>query len=263
MTWIQKKGVFVNPLLTAMFPVLLLLVITDRRATPRRLFSNCSYRMGSPANTSQKVTEKRCPFQEVSCSSQKVQMQKLVPSTDHYAWHSSKRSCGDIFSSLAIAWAKNWAKKWQKIGRSFLSMFVLYLLCRITHQHFSQDSSEFITPCFVAEISKFHFREVLGLGGLTWNHVRTDAGRMCSGAKFAMISSALVSQCFHNLLFSRSKIFQIPTGDGGRLPKIGCMKKGCDCNTSRGDHTWNMFGASLPTSYCKWTVALQVAEGLP
>ena len=35
----------------------------------------------------------------------------------------------------------------------------------MTHQNFSQNSSEFITLRLVAEISEFHLREVLGLGG--------------------------------------------------------------------------------------------------
>ena len=57
----------------------------------------------------------------------------------------------------------------RKIGRNFLVIFVLHSLCRTTRQNFSPNSSQFITPCLVTapvtEISKFHLRELLGLGG--------------------------------------------------------------------------------------------------
>ena len=47
-------------------------------------------------------------------------------------------------------------------------IFVLHWLCRTTHQNFSPNSSQFITPCLVTapvtEISKFYLRELLGLG---------------------------------------------------------------------------------------------------
>ena len=56
----------------------------------------------------------------------------------------------------------------RNFGRIFLGVFVLHLLCRKTHQIFSPNSSQFITPCLVTapvtEISKFHLRELLGLG---------------------------------------------------------------------------------------------------
>ena len=56
----------------------------------------------------------------------------------------------------------------RNFGRNFLGIFVLHWLCRTTHQNFSPNSSQFITPCLgtapVIEISKFHLRELLGLG---------------------------------------------------------------------------------------------------
>ena len=56
----------------------------------------------------------------------------------------------------------------RRIGRNFLGIFVLHALCRTPHQNLSPNSSQFITPCLVtapvAEISKFHLRELLGLG---------------------------------------------------------------------------------------------------
>ena len=49
-----------------------------------------------------------------------------------------------------------------------MGIFVLHSLYRTTHQNFSPNSSQFITPCLVTapvtEISKFHLRELLGLG---------------------------------------------------------------------------------------------------
>ena len=65
-------------------------------------------------------------------------------------------------------WAENWAKNWAKFWTKFSGFFVLHLLYRTAHQVFSPNSSQFITPCLatapVTEISKFHLRELLGLG---------------------------------------------------------------------------------------------------
>ena len=65
----------------------------------------------------------------------------------------------------------------RSFGRNFLDIFVLHSLCRTTHQNFSPNSSQFITPCLVTapgiEISKFHLREFLGLGvpkNAAWGH---------------------------------------------------------------------------------------------
>ena len=56
----------------------------------------------------------------------------------------------------------------RSFGRNFPGIFVLHLLCRMSHPNFSPNSSQFITPCLVTapvtEISKFHLRELLGLG---------------------------------------------------------------------------------------------------
>ena len=53
-------------------------------------------------------------------------------------------------------------------GRNFLGIFVLHSLCRTTHQNFSPNPSQSITPCLVmapvTEFSKFHLHELLGLG---------------------------------------------------------------------------------------------------
>ena len=47
-------------------------------------------------------------------------------------------------------------------------IFMLHLLCRTAHQNFFPNSFQFIIPCLVttpeAEISKFHLRELPGLG---------------------------------------------------------------------------------------------------
>ena len=56
----------------------------------------------------------------------------------------------------------------RNFGRNFLGIFALHSLYRTTHQNFSPNSSQFITPCLatapVTAISKFHLRELLGLG---------------------------------------------------------------------------------------------------
>ena len=61
----------------------------------------------------------------------------------------------------AEVWAKNWAKNWEKYSAHFRASLAL----QNDPQIFSQNSSQFITPCLVAEISKFHLRELLGFGG--------------------------------------------------------------------------------------------------
>ena len=73
-------------------------------------------------------------------------------------------------------WGKNCEKNWAKFsGRNFLGMFVLHLLCRTAHQNFSPNSSQFITQCLVttpvAEISKFHLRELLVGESLRGNRI--------------------------------------------------------------------------------------------
>ena len=59
-------------------------------------------------------------------------------------------------------------KTGRNFGRNYLGIFVLHSLYRTTHQYFSPNSSQSITPCLVTapvtEISKFHLRELLGLG---------------------------------------------------------------------------------------------------
>ena len=62
-----------------------------------------------------------------------------------------------IFVTQAEVWAKNWAKYSGHFRASFAA--------QNDPQIFSQNSSQFITPCLVAEIMKFHLRELLGLGG--------------------------------------------------------------------------------------------------
>ena len=61
-------------------------------------------------------------------------------------------------------WAKNLGKSLDEISRRFRSSCAV----QNDHQNFSPNSSQFITPCLlaapVAEISKFHLRELLGLG---------------------------------------------------------------------------------------------------
>ena len=100
-----------------------------------------------------------------------------MESQKHYLCH-----CLFLFFSLPLTFPR--AKLRQRIcmtpgrrigrgigrnfGQNYLGIFVLHILCRATHQNFSQNSSQFVTPCLVstpvAEISKFHLRELLGFG---------------------------------------------------------------------------------------------------
>ena len=66
-----------------------------------------------------------------------------------------------IFMTWADVWAKNWAKNWAKISAHFRASFAV----QNDPQIFSQNSSQFITPCLEAEILKFHLRELLGFWG--------------------------------------------------------------------------------------------------
>ena len=62
-----------------------------------------------------------------------------------------------IFMTRAEVWAKNWAK--------FSAHFRASFAVQDDPQIFSQNSSQFITPCLVVEILKFLLRELLGFGG--------------------------------------------------------------------------------------------------
>ena len=66
-----------------------------------------------------------------------------------------------IFMTRAEVWAKNWAKNWAKFSAHFRASFAV----QNDPQIFSQNSSQFITPCLVAENLKFHLHELLGFGG--------------------------------------------------------------------------------------------------
>ena len=66
-----------------------------------------------------------------------------------------------IFMIRAEVWAKHWAKNWAKISAHFRASFAV----QNDPQMFSPNSSQFITPCLVAEILKFHLRKFLGFGG--------------------------------------------------------------------------------------------------
>ena len=66
-----------------------------------------------------------------------------------------------MFMTRAEVWAKNWAKNWVKFSAHFRASFAV----QNDPQIFSQNSSQFITACLVAEILKFHLRELLGFGG--------------------------------------------------------------------------------------------------
>ena len=65
------------------------------------------------------------------------------------------------FMTRAEVWAKNWAKNWAKFSTHFRASYAV----QNDTQIFSQNSSQFITPCLVADILKFHLRELLGFGG--------------------------------------------------------------------------------------------------
>ena len=88
----------------------------------------------------------------------------------HCAWHSPERNCGDKFLWPGeILGEESGEELGEVLDEISWAFFVLNVLCRTTHQNFSQNSSQFITPCLVTapvtEISKFHLCEVLsGLG---------------------------------------------------------------------------------------------------
>ena len=62
-----------------------------------------------------------------------------------------------IFMTRAEVWAKSWAK--------YSAHFRASICCAETTTNLLPNSSQFITPCLVAEISKFHFRKLRGFGG--------------------------------------------------------------------------------------------------
>ena len=66
-----------------------------------------------------------------------------------------------IFMNQAETWAKNWSKNWAKFSAHFRAS------CAVQNDppNFSQNSSPFVTPCLVAEMSKSRLRELLGIAG--------------------------------------------------------------------------------------------------
>ena len=72
-------------------------------------------------------------------------------------WRDIPGFCWDIPVTRAEVWAKNWAK--------FSAHFRASFAVQNDPQIFSQNSSQFITPCLVAEDLKFYLRELLGFGG--------------------------------------------------------------------------------------------------
>ena len=53
----------------------------------------------------------------------------------------------------------------EELGEEFSAHFRASFAVQNDTQIFSQNSSQFITPCLVAEILQFHLRELLGFGG--------------------------------------------------------------------------------------------------
>ena len=74
-----------------------------------------------------------------------------------------------IFMTQVEVWAKNWAK--------FSAHFRASFAVQNDRQIFSQNSSQFVTPCLVAENMKFHLRELLGFGGRNKTCVRGSPHR--------------------------------------------------------------------------------------
>ena len=72
------------------------------------------------------------------------------------------------FYDRAKFWAKNWAKNRAKFWTKFSGHFRASFAVQNDPPNLSPNSSQFITPCLVTapvtEISKFHLRELLGLG---------------------------------------------------------------------------------------------------
>ena len=62
--------------------------------------------------------------------------------------------------------AEDWAKNWAKFSGHVHASFTM----QNDPPKVPQNPSEFVTPCFVNEISKFHLRELLGLGGPKQGH---------------------------------------------------------------------------------------------
>ena len=65
------------------------------------------------------------------------------------------------FMSRVENWWKNWAKNRAKFSVHVRGLFAV----QNDPSNVSQSSLKFITPCLAAEMSEFHLREFLGLGG--------------------------------------------------------------------------------------------------
>ena len=85
------------------------------------------------------------------------------------------------FFDRAKSWAKNWAKNWAKFWAKFSGHFCASFTVQNDPPKVPpQNTSQFITPCLVTapvtEISKFHLRELLGLGVPKISYVKKRGG---------------------------------------------------------------------------------------
>ena len=93
-----------------------------------------------------------------------------------------RRQC---FLTRAEVWAKNWA--------NFSAHFRASFAVQNDSHIFSPNSSQFITPCLVAEIFKFLLRGLLGFGGRKGRFVyTTGAEAENSAVKFKRMTTTIV-----------------------------------------------------------------------
>ena len=123
-----------------------------------------------------------------------------------------------IFMVRAEVWAKNWAKNWAKFSAHFRASFAV----QNDPQIFSQNSSQFITPCLVAENLKFHLRELLGFGGRNYHSFFSLGGVFHTkrvGTKKLFPSLKTLGKQIFSPGFSRN-LAGIYTGPAGGVRKV-------------------------------------------
>ena len=86
-------------------------------------------------------------------------------------------------------WAENSAKNWAKFSAHIRAS----LAVQNDPQIFSPNSSQFSTPCLVAEILKFHLRELLGFGGRNKGPFRTKNSTALESVVFCYRRSFVLS----------------------------------------------------------------------
>ena len=121
-----------------------------------------------------------------------------------------------LFQKMGIQgplWVRGNPKNWAKLPAHFRASFAV----QNDPQIFSPNSSQFVTPCLVAETIKFDLRELLGLGGRNHLALRLEMRSMSTRRAWLVLITVVVprprsgcSDLLHSLRKHASDNFEGP-----------------------------------------------------